>query len=112
MRRRHTRKTDKDLATGSVQKVMRLPIPLVDQVSEAIEGGIPDISTLTDATTDALWLWLYEAKKATELVVATRFAAEVPAPLSQPEPDLSETPRPDSNGRPNFKELDLTVEDA
>jgi hypothetical protein len=58
-RRRHTRLTDPALA-GTVQKSLRLPEALVNEVTSRLEQGVPDIHNLTDVVTDALWLWLAE----------------------------------------------------
>lgn len=61
-RARHTRLTDRGLGP-TTQRSLRLPADLVKQCTTAIDAGIPDIHTLTDAVTDALWLWLYEAER-------------------------------------------------
>lgn len=104
MRARHTRRSDADLAGPTVQRSLRLPESQVDQVRDAIERGIPEIHTLTDATTDALWLWLYEAERQrhpTAQSPATAAAtASVVASVSQ------DGPRAESNGRPSWKDVD------
>jgi Arc/MetJ-type ribon-helix-helix transcriptional regulator len=104
MRARHTRRSDATLAGSTIQRSLRLPESLVDQVRDAIERGIPEIHTLTDATTDALWLWLYEAEKQrhpTAQPMPTAVTAPVVASVS-----LDDGPRSESNGRPSWKDVD------
>lgn len=74
-RARHTRLVDRNLGP-TTQRSLRLPTNIVKQVTSAIDAGIPDIHTLTDAVTDALWLWLYEAEK----------VASIHAPVFAPTP--------------------------
>lgn len=60
MRPRHTRRSDPSLAGPTVQRATRLPVALVELVQADIASGIPEVHNLTDAITDAMWLWHYE----------------------------------------------------
>jgi hypothetical protein len=60
MRVRHTRRTDETLRGDTVQKSFRIPRGLLGAVEEDIAYGIPEVHTLIDAVTDALWVWHYE----------------------------------------------------
>lgn len=104
VRRRHTRKTDRELAGATVQRSVRLPTSQVTAVQEALDRGVPDVHNLTDALTDALWLWLYEQSKVLATPVNTTLAQE-PA-LEATRPVSTDLPRPDSNGRPAWKDVD------
>jgi hypothetical protein len=90
MRPRHTRRTDASLNGPSIQRSLRLPEAQVKLVQRAIDNGIPEIHTLTDAATDALWLWLYETK-----------ALEM----------NGHTPEPALAARPKFSDVDLDALD-
>lgn len=116
MRARHTRRSDAELAGATIQRSLRLPATLIDQVDAAIARGITEIHTLTDATTDALWLWLYEAERQRHPTsqpvqpppaTATEDATSVVASVSLEH----EGPRPDSNGRPAWKDVDPALLD-
>lgn len=107
MRRRHTRWTDPDLHGATVQRSLRLPSDLIEDVLLEIASGIPDIHNLTDAVTDALWLWRYEAQ---------RMAGKIAAPTSVVEGIIrSETPMqaPEVNGHdPTLDEDEAEAERA
>lgn len=102
MRPRHTRKTDGQLLPGgTIQKALRLPKVQVEEVEKAIYSGMPDVHNFTDAVTDALWLWLYEhhnVRRPTPRVAA----------IVEPEREFiaADAPRPESNGRPTWKDVD------
>ena len=99
MRARHTRRSDPTLAGPTIQTAVRVPEIQRQAAQEAIDAGIPEIHSFTDVVVDALWLWLYETRK-----------RDVSQPLPEypiaPQQVLSETPRPDSNGRPTWKDVD------
>ena len=117
MRLRHTRYTDPNLRGGTIQRSLRLPTELVEDVVLEIAGGIPDIHTLTDAVTDALWLWRYEAQRMAGRVEAvvpantrpTIAEEHLPAETNGIEPDeVTETVYPATPvGRPDFAAVDL-----
>jgi hypothetical protein len=106
MRPRHTRKTDGELLGPTVQKALRLPKQQIEAVEKAIYGGLPDVHTLTDAVTDALWLWLYEHDNVRRPTPKTVVIGR----LAEPEPERvlidADHPRPESNGRPTWKDVD------
>lgn len=102
MRPRHTRRTDKELAGATVQRATRLPAAQVDAVLEAVDRGIPEVHSFTDAVTDALWLWLYELDRTAVAYKVSRPAAAAPIqerpeqvresglviPSTEPQPEL------------------------
>ena len=69
---RHTRRTDPSLNGPSTQRSLRLPTALLSLVEKDIAKGVSEIHTMTDAVTDALWLWHYEQNLT--LVAAERAA--------------------------------------
>lgn len=108
MRPRHTRRSDASLNGPSVQKSLRLPAALVSLVDAQIEVGIPEVHTLTDAVTDALWLWIYESKSIVW--------GEGSGVMTKPRPPTVEEPVQDPEWplvRPTFADVDLdALEDA
>ena len=113
MRPRHTRRTDQSLNGPSTQRSLRLPEAQVKLVQSAIEAGIPEIHTLTDAATDALWLWLYEAKAVEMVVQGVRQVGTGLQPslaVDGGEPATTHLP-PASPPRPKFSDVDLDALD-
>lgn len=115
MRPRHTRKTDGQLLPGgTIQKALRLPKVQVEEVEKAIYSGMPDIHNFTDAATDALWLWLYEHNNVRRPTPRTAVISRPPVeperefvPADSAHMDAKRlVPRPDSNGRPTWKDVD------
>lgn len=88
---------------------------MVDEIHSAIAQGIPEVHTLTDAATDALWLWLYEQRKIVNPVTKPAISERVTEVRVEDEPvlevvvDLSEIPRHDSDGRPSWSDVDLDL---
>lgn len=63
MRKRHTRHTDPDLEGPSTPITIRVPDSVLGPVKAIVESRPPDIHNLTDAVSDALWLWRYEHER-------------------------------------------------
>lgn len=122
MRRRHTRQTDRELAGATVQRSVRLPTSQVSAVQEALDHGVPDVHNLTDVVTDALWLWLYEQttlgwKSMYGPVTIGSGEGEphkfVPIEFDPADEiigtEVIDVARPDSNGRPAWKDVDPSL---
>lgn len=111
MRRRHTRRTDLDLAGATVQRAYRLPEVQIVAVKDAIAAGIPDIHTPTDAVIDALWLWLYEHGH-TNGHAPVGGGSAVPT-AAEPPPPVEDTDRPyvGSVERPTWSDVDPSALD-
>ena len=92
MRPRHTRRTDNSLAGPSTQRSLRLPTALLNLVEKDIAKGLSEIHTMTDAVTDALWLWHYEQNAMT---------------FTDPAPVLTVN----SASRPTFADVDMDALD-
>jgi len=117
VRARHTRQSDPALAGPTTQTAVRVPEVQRQAVQDAIAGGLPGIHSFTDVVVDALWLWLYETasfrgqahvRAAVDTQVAITEAAEAARP--DPEP-VVDRPRPESNGRPKWEDVDPSALD-
>ncbi len=122
MRRRHTRATDPVLAGKTTQRAIRLPEVQVEAVRGAIASGLPDIHNVTDAVTDALWLWLYENERANgnaaDVPTLTAISATLDArqalsePESIPEPTEADHAYQGTSERPKWADVDMAALDG
>ena len=125
MRRRHTRQTDPVLAGKTTQRAIRLPEVQVEAVRGAIASGLPDIHNVTDAVTDALWLWLYENERSNgslpeghTTVALPRVKNEpemiqtVSEPESIPEPTEADHAYQGTSERPKWADVDMAALDG
>lgn len=116
MRRRHTKKTDQELAGPTVQRPVRLPEVQLRAVLAAISAGLPDIHTLTDAVVDALWLWLYENQRSNGTPPAlpqTRAEAEAQMDAQWnsegAEPTEADRAYTGTHERPSWRDVDVSA---
>lgn len=118
MRRRHTRATDPVLAGKTTQRAIRLPEVQVEAVRGAIASGLPDIHNVTDAVTDALWLWLYENKRSNGwMPPAGQAEPQTPTepesePESIPEPTEADHAYQGTSERPKWADVDMAALDG
>ena len=115
MRPRHTHYSDPNLAGPTTQTAIRIPTVQREAVRAAIEAGLPGLHSFTDVVVDALWLWLFEtdwASVPTEVTVPAN-TQEANAQLDAEWTGQHDSPRPDSNGRPAWKDVDTAlIEDS